>query len=114
MRSPAAPREVRVLERLGSALRPPQAGSIPSVRSPASRQALRPSAPRAGLGALSWLARGCSCALVGHRGSPAWEALATAVGQRGTACAGRKFPQLQRGSEVCVPNFPRFQTERFH
>lgn len=32
----------------------------------------------------------------------------------GAACAGGKFPQLQRGSEVCVPNFPRFQTERFH
>lgn len=51
--SPADPREVGVPRGPGSALRPPEAGSIPSARSAASRRALRPWTLPAGRGALS-------------------------------------------------------------
>lgn len=113
-RSPAAPREVRVWGAPFGLLRP-AASPLPAAQQVAERSSHEPRGQAWAL--CPSLARGCCRALFGHRGSPAGDAMATAARQPNlepqavcTACAGGKFPQLQRGSEVCVPNFPRFQT----
>lgn len=111
-RTPATPREVRVLEGLKSALRPPQAGNIPSARSPASRQALGPWTPWAGLGALSmagpgmllragWTPRS-SCR--GSAGDRSRAARLEATGCRHRVC-GREVPTVAEGAKYVFQTF---------
>lgn len=120
-RDPRTPQESGVLETPGSALWLPEVESIPSACSPASRRALRPWAPPAGLSALSpavlkmlpragWTQRFVCLYSVGGRRKAA---RLGASGCRHRTC-GREVPTVAKRSEVCVPNFSRFQTERFH